>query len=150
MFQSVISEFRKFLLAICNELTSHEVDQMKFLCQEHIPLGKLETACDALALLNLLLHEDIIREGELHFLKEMLIQIRRVDLVRKVEDFQNGNIRPVDGGKNRPVSKSQKPMRWQLDAVTDSNTESTSRENTAQDGQKGRSICKWFYLLCFL
>lgn len=69
------------LLRIDGDLDSQEVEDLKFLCRDHVPQKQLETVKGAGDLFLRLQDQGLLGENCL-FLAELLLTIRRVDLLR--------------------------------------------------------------------
>ncbi|CAO2615912.1 Casp8 [Lemmus lemmus] len=77
-------DFRSFLYNIAEQLDSNEVAALKFLCLDYIPPKKQEPINDALMLFQELQDKEMLEEGNLSFLKELLFLIFRLDLLTNV------------------------------------------------------------------
>ncbi|KAM9548195.1 caspase-8-like [Guaruba guarouba] len=73
--------FHKLLFAISEALVADDLAALKFLSQEHIPMGKLEAIQEPMAFLKELQEKGLIQEGNLSFLKELLYRVNRIDLL---------------------------------------------------------------------
>ena len=91
MLHGAVPKYLKFLFAICKDLTTAQVEDMKFLCRQNVPCGLLEQATDAVRLVKLLQSTLLIREENLDFLHELLINIGRLDLAEKVAQFSESD-----------------------------------------------------------
>jgi hypothetical protein len=76
--------YRRLLLSIAQELTSDNFKDMKFSCDDKIPDGVLERLIRPIDLLTELEHRDLLSEGNKDFLAELLLQIGRQELARKL------------------------------------------------------------------
>ncbi|XP_038605280.1 caspase-8-like [Tachyglossus aculeatus] len=74
-------DFHKLLFSIGEELAADDLEALKFLCLDLIPLKKQETIQDALGLFWLLQEKGRLEVGKLSFLKELLFRIHRIDLL---------------------------------------------------------------------
>ncbi|NXO51829.1 CASP8 protein, partial [Aramus guarauna] len=72
---------RQRLLAISEELGKAELEALKFLSLEHIPMRKLEAIQKAQDFFEVLQEKGMIEVGNLSFLKELLYRISRIDLL---------------------------------------------------------------------
>ncbi|XP_075612442.1 caspase-8 [Balearica regulorum gibbericeps] len=72
---------RQRLLAISEELGRAELEALKFLSLEHIPMRKLEAIQKAQDFFEVLQEKGMIEAGDLYFLKELLYRISRIDLL---------------------------------------------------------------------
>ncbi|NXS40595.1 CASP8 protein, partial [Balaeniceps rex] len=75
------TDFHKILFDISEALVTDELVALKFLSLEHIPMGKLETIQEPKAFFKVLQEKDMIKMGNLSFLKELLYRINRMDLL---------------------------------------------------------------------
>ncbi|KFU97635.1 Caspase-8, partial [Pterocles gutturalis] len=74
-------DFQKFLFGISEALVTDELEALKFLSLEHIPMRKLEAIQEPKAFFEVLQEKDMIEAGNLAFLKELLFLISRMDLL---------------------------------------------------------------------
>ncbi|NXE58930.1 CASP8 protein, partial [Calcarius ornatus] len=75
------TDFRKLLFEVSEALVTDELSGLKFLSQDHVPRGKLETIHEPKAFFEVLQEKDMIGAGNLFFLKELLYRIHRIDLL---------------------------------------------------------------------
>ncbi|XP_010147130.1 PREDICTED: caspase-8-like [Eurypyga helias] len=75
------TDFHKLLFDISEALVTDELEALKFLSLEHIPMRKLEAIEEPKAFLDVLQERDLIGAGNLFFLKELLYRINRMDLL---------------------------------------------------------------------
>ncbi|NXU30596.1 CASP8 protein, partial [Thalassarche chlororhynchos] len=75
------TDFHKLLFDISEALVSDELAALKFLSLEHIPMRKLEAIQEPKAFFEALQEKGMIEAGNLCFLKELLYQISRIDLL---------------------------------------------------------------------
>ncbi|XP_036110139.1 caspase-8 [Molossus molossus] len=76
-------DFTSCLYEIGEDLSSGEVASLKFLSLDYIPQRKQEYIRDALTLFQRLQDKRMLEESNLFFLKELLFQINRMDLLDK-------------------------------------------------------------------
>ena len=83
-----VSNFRLFLHNISEELGSDELESLKFLCHDTLTKARLEKIKNTKELFVAIgeVRED--EEKQLDLLQQLFINIRRLDLVSKVEKFQ--------------------------------------------------------------
>ncbi|KFP30615.1 Caspase-8, partial [Colius striatus] len=74
-------DFHKLLFDISEALVTDELEALKFLSLEHIPMRKLEAIQEPQAFFEVLQEKDLIEVGNLSFLKELLYCIYRIDLL---------------------------------------------------------------------
>ncbi|NXU23690.1 CASP8 protein, partial [Thalassarche chlororhynchos] len=72
---------RQRLLVVSEELDEAELAALKFLSLEHVPMRKLEAIRKAQDFFEALQEKGMIEAGNLCFLKELLYQISRIDLL---------------------------------------------------------------------
>ncbi|NXL21189.1 FADD protein, partial [Setophaga kirtlandii] len=87
-----VDRFRSLLLSISSGLSAEELASMKFLCNDIIGKGKSETVRVGLGLFSLLMERRAIAPDNLGFLKMLLRDIRRGDLLALVEQFEQGEL----------------------------------------------------------
>ncbi|XP_009888484.1 PREDICTED: caspase-8 [Charadrius vociferus] len=75
------TDFHKLLFDISEAVVPDELAALKFLSQEHIPMGKLEAIQEPKAFFKVLQDRGMIEAGNLSFLKELLYRINRMDLL---------------------------------------------------------------------
>ncbi|NXY06016.1 CASP8 protein, partial [Pteruthius melanotis] len=74
-------DFHKLLFEVSEALVTDELSALKFLSLEHVPRRKLEATQDPKAFFEVLQEKDMIRAGNVSFLKELLYRIGRIDLL---------------------------------------------------------------------
>ena len=79
------AETTSLLYRISNEMRFQDLQNLKHLCHERIPLGELEKATRASALFQIMLQKRLIRPENLSFLEGLLNQIGRADLAGKIQ-----------------------------------------------------------------
>ncbi|NWW92370.1 CASP8 protein, partial [Rhynochetos jubatus] len=75
------TDFYKLLFDISEALVTDELAALKFLSLEHIPRRRLEAIEEPKAFFDVLQEKDLIKAGNLSFLKELLYRISRLDLL---------------------------------------------------------------------
>ncbi|XP_013043039.2 caspase-8-like [Anser cygnoides] len=75
------TDFRKLLFDISEALATDELGALKFLSLEHVPVRKQEAIKEPKAFFEVLQEKDMIKVGDLSFLKELLYRINRIDLL---------------------------------------------------------------------
>ena len=80
----LMADFNYFLLQIASEIKSDELADMKFLCEEDLPRGKLEPIANPRELLNVLKKNGKIKPGEVIYLVTLLKRVGLVQLAEKV------------------------------------------------------------------
>lgn len=85
---SAVSPFLSLLHSISSGLSDKELCSVKFLCKNKIPKGKLETVQSGQELFSILMEHQIIASDNLVFLRELLQEIHRADLLARVAQFE--------------------------------------------------------------
>ncbi|XP_032301878.1 caspase-8-like isoform X2 [Coturnix japonica] len=75
------SDFQKLLFDISEALATEELEALKFLSLEHVPVRKQENTEDPKAFFEVLKEKGMIQVGDVFFLKELLYRINRIDLL---------------------------------------------------------------------
>ena len=89
MVSTALSEYRKFIFSLCEELSATNLDSMKFLCRDILTTRELERiGNNAMDLVVLLEQRNELTSDNFHLLQDLLKQIRREDLVRKLKEFK--------------------------------------------------------------
>ena len=81
------NNFKTFLLRISENITEEKLRQLKYLCSDDIPEGDLEKISCPLELIRDLERRQKIGIDNLHFLQNLLLDVRCVQLANKVGDF---------------------------------------------------------------
>lgn len=93
-----ISEYRKFIFSLCEDLSSTNLDLMKFLCQDLLTTRELEGIGNSATEFVLVLEQrKELGSENFHLLEDLLKQIKRQDLVRKLKDFKRKQHRGIVG-----------------------------------------------------
>uniref|UniRef100_A0A8B9YF23 Fas associated via death domain n=1 Tax=Bos mutus grunniens TaxID=30521 RepID=A0A8B9YF23_BOSMU len=82
--------FLVLLHSVSAGLSSSDLTQLKFLCQNHISKRKLELAQSGLDLFTVLLQQNELNAGHTALLRELLCSLRRKDLLLRLDDFERG------------------------------------------------------------
>jgi hypothetical protein len=134
-----VRKHKKILKEIADNLTFSDVGSMKFVSRGKIGAGALDQVPnnEPLKLLKLLEERQIISEGNLTWLRGILKEIQRIDLVTKIPDEFCQQIDVVDspemgaGGSGSMVASDVvSPYRALLKAVADDLTSSNVNEMT--------------------
>ncbi|NWI61529.1 CASP8 protein, partial [Calyptomena viridis] len=75
------TDFHKLLFEVSEALATDELAALKFLSLEHVPMRKLEAIKDTKAFFQVLEEKEMIKAGNLAFLRELLYRIGRIDLL---------------------------------------------------------------------
>lgn len=102
----------RLLLEVDSELDSNDIENMKFLCQDVIPLSKLQKIDRGIDLFVQLEHANKIspKKGNLEMLVEILFRVRRLDLVKKL-GRNSKEVRRKYGGSDRAECTNLLPFR---------------------------------------
>ena len=76
--------FRSLLLELSNSLTANELGQLKFLCGDVLPKGRLDSIKEGFELFEALEHLNKLSEKKRDFLASKLSALNRVDLRNKL------------------------------------------------------------------
>ncbi|XP_060085873.1 uncharacterized protein LOC132565251 [Ylistrum balloti] len=105
----------KLLLEVDSELDSEDIENMKFLCQDVIPLSKLQKIDRGIDLFVQLENANKIspKKGDLELLFEILFRVRRLDLVKKLGK-NSKEVKRKYGSADRALSTNLSPFRNML------------------------------------
>ena len=79
-----MSDFRRLLLEISNELTDLDLNRLKFLCKDEIPAGTAERIREPFELFDELEKGNFLSEKKREFLASKLSDLNRVSLGKKL------------------------------------------------------------------
>ena len=79
-----VDPFRQLLQSIASDITNEDLASFKFLCESHIPKGRLEKIAGPLDLFSLLIEHNLIDNNRKDFLVSILNQIGRQDLSKRL------------------------------------------------------------------
>ena len=82
--------FRKHLYWISNQLSSQEVENLKFMCNDMVPRRQLERLRSGFDLFCVLEGKDLISTTKVDFLEEILETVGKDHLVKKLENEGDG------------------------------------------------------------
>ena len=82
----LLSPFRTLLQRLSLEIEEDQFRSMKFMLQDCIPLGILETFHKPRDLFSFMLQKCLLGEDNLDLLRELLIQAQRSDLAERVKE----------------------------------------------------------------
>ncbi|XP_007885916.1 protein FADD [Callorhinchus milii] len=80
-------EFQVLLNDVSRQLTSDNLEAMKFLCQRVISKSKREAITDGLGLLETLQELDLLAQDDTAYLCRLLGDVKRLDLRKRVQAF---------------------------------------------------------------
>lgn len=86
--------FLVLLHSVSTRLSSSELSDLKFLCQDRLGKRKLERVQSGIDLFSLLLEQNDLDREHPERLRDLLSSLRRQDLLRLLDDFEAG----VEGG----------------------------------------------------
>ncbi|KAM3625025.1 uncharacterized protein V6R79_005844 [Siganus canaliculatus] len=95
------SDFNGVLLAISKELSSTQLEDLKFLCRDFIGKKDQEKIDDALKLFRFLSERRKLGEDNREFLSGLLNHINRPDLSQRLDNFQS----PVEPARNEEEAR---------------------------------------------
>lgn len=151
-----ISEYRKFMFSLCEEVSISNLRSMKFLCRDLLTTKELEAIGNSVTELVLFLEQrKELGSDNFHLLEDLLKQIGREDLVRRLKDFkrkQRRRTEPIvdDKSKNRfPFWKSN--LGNLQDDVTDAKlpTAQPANINEDQDGKQAGITTRVELCICY-
>ena len=96
--------FRKHLYWISNQLSSQEVENLKFMCNDMVPRRQLERLRSGFDLFCVLEGKDLISTTKVDFLKEILEIVGKDHLVKKLENEGGGRGIAEIGASNMQLS----------------------------------------------
>ncbi|XP_014734392.1 PREDICTED: FAS-associated death domain protein [Sturnus vulgaris] len=85
---AAVNPFLSLLNSIASGLSDAELSQMKFLCKDKIGKRKLDEVQSGRELFIILMEQQLITHNNLEFLKKMLQEMRRSDLLAQVVQFE--------------------------------------------------------------
>lgn len=94
-------KFKALLLEISNQLSEDQLDKLKFLCQDEIGKRFMEKIDTGTKLFVMLTERGKLGANDTDLLGHLLSEIRRDDLLQKLNAFVNGSIpRHQDDAEN--------------------------------------------------
>ncbi|XP_065646846.1 uncharacterized protein LOC105849905 isoform X3 [Hydra vulgaris] len=108
--------YQIFLRKIAEELTVDNLRSLKFLLHDTLFVGDIGNVPEAHAYIELLKINRIIHENDLSYLRKSFDVIRRNDLIKMIDEFEDSKIRENDSNKAISVSNTDwlmKPNRFQ-------------------------------------
>ena len=81
-----VDPFRLMLQSVASDVTNEDLIAMKFLCESHIPKGRLEKLIRPLELFSVLIEQDLIGDKQSKFLTDIFDEIGRHDLSKRILD----------------------------------------------------------------
>ena len=95
-----ISKYRKFIFSLGQELSTENLSSLKYLLRDLLTTSQTEGINSPTDLFVLLEQRNELGSGNCHLLKDLLRQIKRQDLVRKLEDFNRNQIAEHNHAEN--------------------------------------------------
>ena len=149
-----ISEYRKFIFSLCEELSISNLHSMKFLCRDLLTTRELEAIGNSVTEFVLVLEQrKEIGSDNFHLLDDLLKQIGRQDLIRRLKDFKRKQHRETEPVVDK-IPKNRFLV-WkcnQQDDMTDAKLPAVYPVNNHedQDAQQAGIItpCGELYTLC--
>lgn len=134
MSTAFVSEYRKFILSLCQEVSTENLDSLKYLLRDLLTMRELESAVSAIDLFVFLEQRNELGSENCHLLQDLLTQIRREDLVGKLKEFEMKQL--AEKAEQDSVADYQTRNGFRAvnvkdmqDCVTDSQRVSTVAEN---------------------
>ena len=87
-----ISRFRAFLERLSREIEQDQLEGLKFLLHEYIPLGILEKCITPRQLFKRMMQQSLLGEGNLDNLQQLFTDAQRCDLAERVRDFKASSL----------------------------------------------------------
>ncbi|XP_066238731.1 FAS-associated death domain protein [Saccopteryx leptura] len=91
--------FLVLLHSVSTGLSSGELTDLKFLCQDRVGKRKLERVQSGLDLFSVLLEQSELDGQRTELLRELLVSLRRRDLLRLLDDFEAGAVARAPAGE---------------------------------------------------
>ena len=91
MSETFISEYRKLVFSLCQELSAENLNSLivKYLLRDLLTTREIEGANSPTDLFVFLEQRNMLgSDNSMHLLKDLLTQMKRKDLVRKLQDFE--------------------------------------------------------------
>lgn len=82
--------FKAILLEISDQLSEDQLEKLKYLCQDEIGKRRMEKIDSGTKLFVVLKERGKLGEDNTEFLGQLLSEIRRDDLLEKLNAFENG------------------------------------------------------------
>ena len=104
--ENSLSPYRKLLLGLSSELSTSDLEKLKFASIDLIPRGTIENVTSALKFFDVLEQDVRITPQNLSLLENMLTTIGRMDLASKIQQFMNDDSnRIVVGGMWKCIAR---------------------------------------------
>ena len=103
-----VSDYRKILFHLSEQITSDELKKLKYLCIDFIPTSKLERITQAMDLFTELEYQEKLSDTNFSLLKDLLKQLERRNLLSLIDKFSRGHSEYFTvGRKNGRVPRSE-------------------------------------------
>lgn len=119
---SCIPEFRKVLFSLCQELTTENLTSLKYLLRDLLTAKELEDIRDPMDLMLYLEQRNELCSNNCQLLEDLLTQIKRKDLVKKIQAFQGRKLAECGFLNNNKITLSEVSLQNKTraqDCVTD-------------------------------
>lgn len=87
---AAMDPFLVLLHSVSTGLSEDELTELKFLCRSRVGKRKLESVRCGLDLFNVLLEQNELDSEHTELLRELLVSLRRQDLLRRLDNFEAG------------------------------------------------------------
>ena len=104
--ESRLSPYRKLLLKLSSDLTSNDLERLKFAAVDFIPRGRTENIGSGVQLFDVLEQDLIIGPQNLGLLQDMFKTIGRVDLAWKIQPFKTEAVKVETDGN--PIGRGKR------------------------------------------
>lgn len=98
-----VNRFRAFLERLSLEIEQDQLEGLKFLLHENIPLGILEKCLTPRQLFTRMMQQSLLGEDNLDNLQQLFTVAQRSDLAKRVRDFKQSSLEvetELPGNKN--------------------------------------------------
>lgn len=95
-----ISKYRKFIFSMGQELSTENLSSLKYLLRDLLTTNQTEGINSPTDLFVLLEQRNELGSDNCHLLKDLLRQIKRQDLVKKLEDFKRNQLAEHNRAEN--------------------------------------------------
>lgn len=103
---AAMDPFLVLLHSVSTGLSNDELTELKFLCRSRVGKRKLERVQSGLDLFNVLLEQNELDSEHTELLRELLVSLRRQDLLQRLDGFEAGaagRVPPEErGGRGAP------------------------------------------------
>lgn len=145
-----LSNYRKVIFSLGQEISMENLHSLKYLLQDLLTTKEIEDFDTPTDLFVFLEQRNELGSENFHLLKDLLAQINRQDLVRKLEDFEKKKLAERDRVVNAETSSIGfrfVKKEHMLDSVTDGEPSSSLPESDSEFEAAGRSRFLAIFLL---